>query len=161
MIRLCAWALAALITSAIPLLAACSDTSVEFRDAGAAAAKARFTVEVADEWPEITLGLMHRESMPRSAGMIFIYPEPRRVSFWMKNTLIPLDMIFIRADGVVTKVHENAIPLDETSILGPADTQYVVEINGGLAAPLGIVPGVEMRYPTIDPDAAAWPCAAS
>jgi uncharacterized membrane protein (UPF0127 family) len=76
----------------------------------------------------------------------------------MRNTLIPLDMIFADETGTVTKVHENAVPLDETTIDGGPGVQYVLEINGGLAAPMGIGPGAEMRHPAIAPDAAAWPC---
>lgn len=145
---------------ALPAAAAadCSMTTAEFRDPGAEAARARFTIEIADDAAEVTRGLMHRESMPKSAGMLFIYPRPQRVAFWMRNTLIPLDMIFMGADGVVRKVHENAVPLDETPIPGGNDIQYVLEINGGLARMLGIDEGDELRHPALDPDLAAWPC---
>ena len=119
--------------------------------------QARFTVEVADEPAERSQGLMHRESMAQSAGMLFVYERPQRVSFWMRNTLIPLDMIFMDADGIVRRVHENAVPLDETSIPGGDDIQYVLEINGGLAGRLGIVEGSELRHPQIAPNP-AWSC---
>ena len=136
--------------------AACLDTTVELRgDFGAA----RFSVEVADDGPERSLGLMHRESMPASAGMLFVYPAPQRAGFWMRNTLIPLDMIFADETGTVTRVHENAIPLDETVIDGGPGVQFVLEINGGLAGPMGIAPGAELRHPAIDAEGqAAWPC---
>ncbi|MDF0599491.1 DUF192 domain-containing protein [Psychromarinibacter sp. C21-152] len=133
-------------------------TTAEFRDPDAAAARARFSVEIADDPAEVARGLMHRESMPKSAGMLFIYPQPQTTHFWMRNTLIPLDMIFIGADGVVRKVHENAVPLDETPIFGGDDIQYVLEINGGLAGMLGIDAGDELRHPAVDQDLAAWPC---
>lgn len=119
--------------------------------------QARFTVEVADDAQERSLGLMHRESMARSAGMLFAYDTPQFVAFWMRNTLIPLDMIFMDATGVVQRVHENAIPLDETSIEGGEGIQYVLEINGGLAGRLGIAPGTILRSPAIG-EGAAWPC---
>ncbi|MDA8586597.1 DUF192 domain-containing protein [Rhodobacteraceae bacterium] len=119
--------------------------------------QARFTVELADDQAERSQGLMHRESMPRSAGMLFAYENPRPVSFWMRNTLIPLDMIFMDKNGVVKRVHENAIPLDETSIDGGHGIQYVLEINGGLASRLGIAEGSELRHPIIG-DNAAWDC---
>ncbi len=76
--------------------------------------------------------------MAKSAGMLFLYEQPQRAVFWMKNTLIPLDMIFADATGVVRHVHANAIPHDETGIDGGADILAILEINGGLAARLGI-----------------------
>ncbi len=100
---------------------------------------------------------MNREVMPRSAGMLFVYERPQRAVFWMKNTLIPLDMIFMDSAGTVTRIHENAIPLDLTGIDGGENVQFVLEINGGLAGRLGIVEGSVLRHPAIGPDA-AWPC---
>ena len=83
---------------------------------------ARFTVEIADDPQERGRGLMHRTSMPISAGMLFIYKRPQRLSFWMRNTLIPLDMIFLDATGVVRHIHHRAVPLDETAIVGGDNT---------------------------------------
>jgi uncharacterized membrane protein (UPF0127 family) len=116
-----------------------------------------FAVEVADEPAERSRGLMFRESLDPAAGMLFVYDAPRRASFWMKNTLIPLDMIFADATGRVTRVHSNAIPGDTTPIDGGDGVVFVLEINGGLAERLGIVPGAEVRHPAIGP-AAVWPC---
>ncbi len=118
----------------------------------------RFTVEIADEPAETARGLMFRESLPRSSGMLFLYPRPQRASFWMENTLIPLDMIFIDATGTVTRVHENAVPRDRTPIDGGEGVKAVLEINGGLAGRLGIAPGTVLRHPALDQGAAAWPC---
>ena len=141
-----------LLSSAVR--AECDSARVDLRgDWG----QARFTVEVADTPGERSLGLMHRTSLPRSAGMLFVYERPQPVSFWMRNTLIPLDMIFMDETGTVQHVHENAIPLDETGIPGGDDIQYVLEINGGLAGRLGIEPGSELRHPAIGADA-AWAC---
>ncbi|MEM6386303.1 MAG: DUF192 domain-containing protein [Pseudomonadota bacterium] len=135
-------------------LAECDEARVDLRgDWG----QARFTVEVADTPSERSLGLMHRESMPQSAGMLFVYDAPQRVSFWMRNTLIPLDMVFLDEKGLVASIHENAVPLDETSIFGGDHIQYVLEINGGLAARLGIIVGSELRHPALGNDA-AWGC---
>ena len=137
-----------------PALAECSDSQVDLRgDWGAA----RFTVEVADDPKERSVGLMHRAYMSRGAGMLFVYETPQRAVFWMKNTLLPLDMIFLDASGTVTRIHENAIPGDLTGIDGGQAVQYVLEINGGLAARLGISEGSELRHPSVGPDA-AWPC---
>lgn len=119
---------------------------------------ASFRVAVADTPGTRAQGLMNVPEMDRFAGMLFVYEEPGNVAFWMRNTLIPLDMIFADETGVVRKVHANAIPGDETPIPGAPGTQYVLEINGGLAATLGIAPGTEMRHPAIEE--AAWACAA-
>ena len=136
------------------VLAECQENRVDLRgDWGQAA----FTVDVADDPAERSQGLMNVPSMPRGAGMLFVYDAPQRATFWMRNTLIPLDMIFANENGVVTRVHENAVPLDETTIEGGNDVQYVLEINGGLAGRLGISPGTELRHPSIGDDA-AWMC---
>lgn len=120
--------------------------------------QARFTVEVADTMRERSVGLMHRESMPRMSGMLFVYPSPRRVAFWMRNTLIPLDMIFMDPSGTVVHVHHNAVPLDETPIRGGTGVQFVLELNGGMAEQLGINVGSHIRHPSLDAAGAAWPC---
>ncbi len=118
----------------------------------------RFTVEVADDNAERRQGLMFRESMPASAGMLFVYDNPRHASFWMDNTLIPLDMVFADETGTVTRIHENAVPRDQTTIDGGQGVQFVLEINGGLARRLGIAEGAVLRHPAIDPAIAAFPC---
>ncbi len=120
--------------------------------------QARFSVEVADDRAERAKGLMFRESMAANAGMLFVYPAPKQVGFWMKNTLIPLDMLFLDQTGTVKRIHEMAIPQDTTPIMGGQDIMAVLEINGGLAKSLGITEGSEMRHPAFDPALAAWPC---
>lgn len=119
---------------------------------------ASFTVELADEPAERSQGLMHRESMAASAGMLFIYERPQRATFWMRNTLIPLDMIFLSDEGVITRIHENAIPLDETTIDGGPDVLAVLEINAGLAGALGLKVGDELRHEAMPQELAAWMC---
>ncbi|WOI57601.1 DUF192 domain-containing protein [Palleronia sp. LCG004] len=137
-------------------MAACRDGVVELRgDFG----EARFRVEVADDPAEQARGLMHVEDLPAGRGMLFVYEEAGPVSFWMRNTLIPLDMIFADATGTVTRVHANAVPLDETSIPGGDNVLSVLEINGGLAARIGIEEGSELRHAALPQDDAAWPCA--
>ena len=140
-----------------PLLAAgCRNNSVDLRGPWGSA---RFSVELAVNDAERARGLMYREEMAASAGMLFAYARPqRRISFWMRNTLIPLDILFFDADGVLRTIQADARPLDETPLPGGDDIQYVLEINGGLAARLGIEPGSEMRHPLIDGPGAAWPC---
>ena len=122
--------------------------------------EARFTVEIADTEETRAQGLMHRTDLPMGAGMLFIYSEPRRASFWMRNTLISLDMLFADARGRITRIHHRAQPLDETPIDGGDGVLMVLEINGGLAARLGITEGSELRHPRLDDDRAAWPCEA-
>lgn len=135
--------------------AACATDRVDLRWAGGSES---FTVELADDPAERARGLMFRESLDPAAGMLFVYETPLRAQFWMKNTLIPLDMIFADAAGRVTRVHANAIPGDLTPIDGGEGVVYVLEINGGLAARLGIAPGAELRHPAIAAATAAWPC---
>ena len=120
--------------------------------------QARFSVEIADTPETRARGLMHRESLPRSAGMLFIFDRPDRAVFWMENTLIPLDMLFIGPAGIVQHLHPQARPLDRTPIDGGEDVLMVLEINGGLSDRLGITPGSEIRHPRLDQTIAAWPC---
>lgn len=120
--------------------------------------QARFRVEVADSADERALGLMNRESMPSSAGMLFVFPETQPVGFWMKNTLIPLDMLFVDEGGTVARIHHKAIPLDPTPIASGGPVRYVLEINGGLAAAMGITEGSQIRHPAILQDGAVWSC---
>jgi uncharacterized membrane protein (UPF0127 family) len=133
----------------------CAPDVLDLRDPDATL---RFQVEVADTDAERAQGLMHREQMARFAGMLFVYPEPGTVAFWMRNTLIPLDMLFFDETGRLTRIHENAVPLDETAIPGGDDVRLVLEINGGMASQLGIELGAELRHPAVDQELAAWPC---
>ena len=143
------------IACAAPATAACAPDTLEVRGP---AGIARFSVEVADTPEEQAQGLMFREDMAASAGMLFVFPQPKRARFWMKNTLIPLDMIFADAAGRVTAVHANAVPKDETPIDGGAGVTFVLEINGGLAARMGLAPGSELRHAALTQETAVWPC---
>ncbi|CTQ34045.1 DUF192 domain-containing protein [Jannaschia rubra] len=118
----------------------------------------RLKVDLALTPQEQARGLMFRESMPRFSGMLFVYPRESQVSFWMRNTLIPLDMIFVGADGRIVDVHENAVPLDETPIPSAAPALAVLEVNGGLTETLGIDVGDALRSSALPQDNAAWPC---
>ncbi len=128
---------------------------VEFRGDGLSA---RFTVELATTPEERSRGLMFREAMALSAGMLFVYPKAQSVSFWMKNTLIPLDMIFMDETGTVVSVGANAVPGDLSPVHGGNNIQYVLEINGGFSETLGLDAGDQMQHPVINPEIAAWPC---
>jgi uncharacterized membrane protein (UPF0127 family) len=137
-----------------PLIAQCSDDSVGIRgDWG----KMRFRVDVADDDAERGKGLMFVRDMDRDKGMLFVWDTPRRAQFWMRNTYIPLDMIFVGEDGLVTHIHHNAVPLDETAIDGGEGVIAVLEINGGLSRSFGIDVGSQLQHPAFGP-AAAWSC---
>ena len=118
----------------------------------------RFTIEVVDTPETRALGLMNRAELGRFSGMLFVYPEAQRVSFWMRNTLIPLDMIFVDARGVIQNIHENATPLSEVSILGGNNIKYVFEVNGGASRNLGVQVGAVLRHPSISGPEVIWPC---
>ncbi|MEQ9257990.1 MAG: DUF192 domain-containing protein [Roseovarius sp.] len=152
-------ALLALVLACAPVGAraqeACDEGAIHLRgDWG----QARFSIAVADDEEERAQGLMFVETLATSAGMLFVYESERPVRFWMKNTLIPLDMIFADATGTVQRVHSRAEPGSERLIYGGDAIQYVLEINGGLAEQFGIAEGTLLRHPAIASEAAAWPC---
>lgn len=136
---------------------ACLPGGIDVRDG---ATTVRFAVEVVDTAPTRAQGLMNRPSLPQFSAMLFVYERPQTVGFWMRNTLIPLDMLFADATGTVQRIHENAAPLSEETIPGGDNIQYVLEINGGLARQLGLSKGAELRHPAIPAAIAAWPCTA-
>ena len=119
--------------------------------------QARFSVDLADSGEERAKGLMFVESMPTMSGMLFVYEAPQHATFWMRNTLIPLDMIFMDETGTITHIHPNAKPLDETIIDGGKGVLFVLEINGGLAKRLGLKVGDVLQHPSIG-EKAAFPC---
>jgi uncharacterized membrane protein (UPF0127 family) len=105
----------------------------------------KFTVQVAATPEQQEHGLMFYRSLPGDQGMIFPYDPPQAVSFWMKNTLIPLDMLFIRADGTIARI-ATAKPLDETPVPSGVPIAAVLEIRGGRAAELGIREGDKVDW---------------
>jgi uncharacterized membrane protein (UPF0127 family) len=109
----------------------------------------RLSVEIADNDPERSKGLMFRRSMPDDSGMLFDFVTDRPVSMWMKNTYIPLDMLFIGSDGVIGSIAQRTTPLSERTISSNGPVRYVLEINGGLSDKLGIRPGDRVAAPAI------------
>jgi uncharacterized protein len=107
----------------------------------------KFDVELALNDAERSRGLMFREKLGPYDGMLFDFYQEAPVSFWMKNTLIPLDMVFIAGDGTVKHVHSNATPLSTDSIPSEFPVRAVLEINGGSARLLGIKPGDKVKHP--------------
>ena len=106
-----------------------------------------FTVEVARTPDEQARGLMYRERLGGDEGMIFPFPAPRPASFWMRNTLIPLDMLFVRADGTIARIAANTVPLSEESVRSGEPVAAVLELRGGRAAELGIREGDVVMWP--------------
>lgn len=98
----------------------------------------RFTVELARSPEQQQQGLMFRQSLAANAGMLFDFGDTRPATFWMKNTLIPLDMLFIAADGHVADIHERAVPLSEATIESKVPVRAVLELNGGSVARFAI-----------------------
>jgi uncharacterized protein len=138
-------ALAILLAGLTIPLSACAGASGE----SAAAAKTvvtiaqgstthRFSVEIARTPAEQAQGLMNRTSLPADGGMLFPFPTPKFASFWMKNTFIPLDILFIRADGSIDRIAENTIPESLEPIVSGGEVAAVLELAGGTAARLGI-----------------------
>ena len=104
-------------------------------------ARTTWNVELADEPAEHSRGLMFRRSMPAKTGMLFDFGQPEPVSMWMRNTFISLDMVFICADGTVSRVAANTEPESEAIVSSGEDVRYVLEINAGEAARYGIERG--------------------
>ncbi len=112
----------------------------------AAGKQHRFTVELADSDERRAYGLMHRDAMPPDHGMIFDFKADQPVAMWMRNTRLPLDMLFIARDGKVVNIRERAVPFDETSIYSDGPVRSVLELNGGTVSRLGIKPGDVVRH---------------
>lgn len=106
----------------------------------------KFQIEIADDEKERSRGLMFRKSLDEMSGMLFIYPEPRVASFWMKNTLISLDMVFIDAEGRVASIATNTTPLSLSAVSSGVPVLTVLEIDGGDAERLGIDVGDTVKW---------------
>lgn len=109
----------------------------------------KFTAELAVDSDQRSQGLMNRRHMPRDRGMLFDFGETRQVMMWMKNTYLPLDMLFIARDGKIETIRENAVPLSEAIIASRVPVAFVLELNGGTVNRLGIAPGDVVDSPRI------------
>lgn len=107
---------------------------------------ATFDIEIADNDFKTQTGLMYRDSMEENQAMLFIFPDAQIRSFYMKNTEIPLDILYFNSDKTLVEFYENAKPFDETSLPSRTPSQYVLEINGGLSEKLGIERGDKIRW---------------
>ncbi len=106
-----------------------------------------FSVEVATTPAQMEQGLMFRRSLAADAGMLFDYRVPSMAMMWMKNTLIPLDMLFVDERGHIVNIHERAVPGSLDTIAAAAPVRAVIELNGGTASRLGIRPGDRVVFP--------------
>jgi len=109
-----------------------------------------FTIELARSPEQRSRGLMFRETMAPDAGMLFIYPRRQRISMWMKNTILPLDMLFIDSDGTIVRIAEWTQPHSLRTIESGGRVLGVLELNAGTSARLGIAVGDRVRHPAFD-----------
>lgn len=105
-----------------------------------------YDIELALTQGQITQGLMHRQSMPLDAGMLFIYARPHIVRMWMHNTVIPLDMVFIGADGSIVDIAKNTVPFSEDIVAPATPAIAVLELNAGVADKDGLKVGDIVRH---------------
>jgi uncharacterized membrane protein (UPF0127 family) len=106
-----------------------------------------FSVEVVDNDADRAKGLMFRRELPEGRGMLFDFQRDQEVSFWMQNTYIALDMIFIRGDGQILRIEENTVPLSTRMIPSRGAVRAVLEVIGGTSRKLGIAPGDRVASP--------------
>lgn len=154
--------LAALLPAAAGAAVTCDPATAQFQRPDGT--RQPVAVELADTPDERAQGLMFRRALAPGHGMLFIYESPQPVAFWMKNTLIPLDMLFIDPNGRVAHVHEGAVPHDETPIPGadaddPAPARLMVlELAAGEADRLDLHEGAVLAHPRLPQGTAALPC---
>ena len=107
----------------------------------------KFYVEVARTPREQEMGLMFRRNLPKDRGMLFVYPYQSIVKMWMKNTLIPLDMVFINSKGIVREIVERTVPLSLNTISSKEEVLAVLELNGGTSNRIGLKRGDQIFHP--------------
>ena len=134
-----------------PMLLPVDETPLTIERDGKAIAA--FDTEIADDSSERSRGLMFRTEFPDDRAMLFVFEKSRPVAFWMQNTPRPLDMLFIRADGVVESIALDTTPFSTASVPSQGSVLYVLEINAGLTAKLGLQPGDRVVHPIISGEA--------
>jgi uncharacterized membrane protein (UPF0127 family) len=139
-----AWLVAAIAIAAwlLPAIAAASETLEIVTRRGVHV----FAVELAATEEARSRGLMFRKELPQGRGMLFDFQTEQPVAFWMRNTYIPLDMIFIRGDGRILRIAENTEPLSERLVPSGGPVRAVLEVIGGTARALGIAPGDRVAH---------------
>lgn len=111
----------------------------------------QFKLEIADDFKTRETGLMHRKSMPVDHGMLFAFPDVERRQFWMKNTLLPLDIVYLDEAGVVLNV-EQLYPNDLTGVTSAGAAKYAIELNQGVATRIGLKAGDRITLPKTNPE---------
>ena len=139
-----------LATAGLASPAAAADDALEPLTIETEAGVHTVMVEVAETAEERGVGLMHRTELPPDRGMLFDFGRTRQVTMWMKNTLIPLDMFFAKSDGRIVTIAERTTPLSEKRIASGQPVKFVLEMAGGSARRLGIVPGDRLRHRLIE-----------
>ena len=142
-------ALIAALVLLFPLAALAAPLPVETISIDTKAGPHSFSVEVAADDESREKGLMFRKAMAPDAGMLFDFHTPQLVSFWMENTILPLDMLFVRADGTIARIKANATPYSRENIPSGEPIQLVIELNAGRAAALGIIEGAKVHAPEL------------
>lgn len=138
---------ALLMIAAVPAARALTFEKGELEIETADGTRHGFTIELATTPGQWSQGLMFRQSLPADAGMLFLYERDKPISMWMKNTFIPLDMLFIDKNGVIIDIAERTVP-QSTAIISPGvPARAVLEVNGGTAARLGLRRGDRVIYP--------------
>jgi uncharacterized membrane protein (UPF0127 family) len=135
----------------MPALAACDPTPQVAITSSDNSQRAAVKVEIASTPDARELGLMYRNHLDDNAGMIFIFPAPNSAQFWMKNTVIPLDMLFADSNGKVLGIVANAQPYSEALLGGYSGTVYVLEVNAGYAAKHHVVTGDRLEFQGFSP----------
>jgi uncharacterized membrane protein (UPF0127 family) len=148
---LCVRALAVLVL--LGAVAGCARDPEVALDAPNGAQRAAVRVELAQTPAKRELGLMYRNHMDENNGMLFVFPASERLRFWMKNTEIPLDMIFADSSGRIVGIVAKAEPYSQRPVGPDADAQYVLEVNGGFCARHGVRAGDRMRFVGFEPRA--------
>jgi uncharacterized membrane protein (UPF0127 family) len=138
----------------MPALAACEQTPQVTIVAANNSNRAAVKVEIANTSETRELGLMYRSHLDDNAGMLFIFPSPNAAQFWMKNTVIPLDMFFADSSGKVLGIVANAQPYSEALLGGFAGTLYVLEVNGGYASRHHFAVGDHLEFQGFSPHTA-------
>jgi uncharacterized membrane protein (UPF0127 family) len=139
----------AVLALLVPAAALAAPLPVETITIDTKAGPHNFSVEVAADDESREKGLMFRKTMAPDAGMLFDFHTPQLVSFWMENTILPLDMLFVRADGSIARIKANATPYSRENIPSGEPIQLVIELNGGRAAALGITEGAKVHAPEL------------
>jgi len=139
----------ALLLAAPAILAAGLPRDVLLVETGSS--QYRFEVEVADDPAERAEGLMNRQSLADNAGMLFLYPKPQPVEFWMKNTPLSLDIVFVRADGTIARIAADTTPMSEDLIPSGEPVRAVLEVKAGTMRHLGVTVGDRLRNATYFP----------